>query len=138
MNKAELFNYKEKWFVLMDESLYFEDQNIIGFRDLKEWEPISIGSLVVYYQFGAQYLRGIYEVVESDKLINPKYGRRFNENELQYQCRLTRIYSLPHIFTPYHAKNLSFYKDIKNKRRWDNKRAFEIKDNDLKFILTLK
>jgi len=56
MNKDELFNYKDKWFVLMHESLYGEDQNLIGFRDEREWELILIGSLVVYYQFGAQYL----------------------------------------------------------------------------------
>jgi hypothetical protein len=137
MNKDELFNYKDKWFVLMHESLYGEDQNLIGFRDEREWELILIGSLVVYYQFGAQYLRGIYEVAETGQLINPKYGRQFNKDELRCQCKLKRIYSLPRPFTQYHARNLSFYKDLHNYKRWDNRRVFEINDNDLKFILSL-
>ena len=137
MNKDELFNYKDKWFVLMHESLYGEDQSLIGFRDEREWELILIGSLIVYYQFGAQYLRGIYEVAETGQLINPKYGRAFNKDELRYQRKLNRIYSLPRPFTQYHARNLSFYKDLHNYKRWDNRRVFEINDNDLKFILSL-
>jgi len=34
MNKEDLFDYGDKWFVLMHESLYYEDQTLIGFRSI--------------------------------------------------------------------------------------------------------
>lgn len=121
----------------MHESLFMEDQNLIGFRDVTEWQSFFEESLVVYYQFGAQYLRGICEVVETKRLINPNYGKQFERNELQYQCRLKHIYSLDHPFPSSYAENLSFYKHIKNKARWDNRRVFEINNNDLEYLLSL-
>jgi len=34
-------------------------------------------------------------------------------------------------------KDELFHKDLHNYKRWDNRRAFEINENDLKFILSL-
>jgi hypothetical protein len=137
VNKEDLFDYADKWFVLMHESLYYEDQTLIGFRDQSEWESIFEDALVVYYQFGVQCLRGIFEVTEARRLINPNFGKEFNRNELQYQCRLRSIYDLNCPFNSYYAENLRFYKHIKNKTRWDNRRVFEINDKDLEYILSL-
>ncbi len=137
MTQTDLFDYADKWFVLMHESLFREDQNLIGFRDINEWQQIFEDSLVVYYQFGSQYIRGIYEVVEARRLLNPNYGIQFERNELQYQCRLKHIYTLNHSFPSSYAENLHFYKHIKNKTRWDNRRVFDINDDDLQYLISL-
>ena len=137
MTENELLDYPSKWFILMHKSLYEEDQNLVGFRDVDEWSPIFEGELVVYYQFGYQRIRGIYEVIESRKHINRSYGFEVDDIGLPYQCRLELIYPMECYFDTYHAEKLSFYKHLKNPVRWDSRRAFEIRDADLKYILSL-
>jgi hypothetical protein len=140
MDKLKLLAYPRKWFVLMKDSLYWENPNMIGFRERKEWEDIYEDELVVYYQFGEKRIKGIYEVVETRRGIDPNFGTlggEFGRNELQYQCRLNPLLPLNIGFNTYHAEKLSFYRLINNKLRWDRWRSYELEDADLNYILSL-
>jgi hypothetical protein len=137
MTENDLMAYPNKWFILMHESLYDEDPNLIGFRDANEWRPIFEEDLVVYYQFGHQRIKGLYEIVESRKHINLSYGSQVDTIGLPYQCRLKLVHHIEYVFDSNAAKKMSFYKHLKNPVRWDNRRAFEIKDSDLKYLLSL-
>jgi len=135
----QFIRYPAKWFILMHESLYSENPNLIGFRDYNEWYPIEEGELVVYYQFKAMRLKGVYEVIEKRKNIVVSYGKPpcFDVGELCFQCRLDLLKKIDVSFTTDDFANLSFYKHLRNPVRFDNRRAFEIRNKDLQYILSL-
>lgn len=138
MEQDKLMAYKRKWFVLHHNSLYYENPNLIGFRDPMEWKKIQQGDLVVYYQAGTRRLRGVYEVTKTDINIDPYFGKNeFLPGELKHQHELKLLQRLSANFNQSNAHQLSFHKYIKNPIRWDNRRVFPIDNNDLNYILSL-
>lgn len=69
--------------------------------------------------------------------LDPNFGREFVQNDLKHQHELKSIYPLSRPFDQCKAANLSFFKYIRNRTRWDNKRVFQIDNNDLRFFLSL-
>jgi hypothetical protein len=137
MEQEKLMSYQNKWFVLHHKSLFYENQNLIGFRDPDQWRRIKIGDLVVYYQAGATKLRGIYEVIKTGIMIDSNFGKAFLPGELQHQHELKMLQQLLASFHQEEAKLLSFHKYLKNPNRWDGKEVFPIDNSDLKYILSL-
>jgi len=138
MEKDNLMAYKKKWFVLHHNSLYYENPNLIGFRDPMEWDLIKTGDLVVYYQAGKRKLRGVYEITKTDINIDPYFGKsEFLPGELKHQHELNLLQRLSANFSQSNAQQLSFHKYIMNPTRWDNKRVFPIDNNDLNYLLSL-
>jgi len=138
MEQNTLMNFNNKWFVLHHNSLYYENPNLVGFRDPTEWRMIKTGDLIVYYQAGKRRLRGVYEVTKSDINIDLYFGKNeFLPGELKHQHELKLLKQLSANFSQANAKRLSFHKTIHNPTRWDNKRVFPIDNNDLNYILSL-
>lgn len=140
MEMKELYNYRNKWFVLYHKDLYHENPELIGFRDIEEWEKIKKGDLLVYYQSGNRKIMGIYEVIDSGKNIDPDFGtkhtNRFVKGELRHQHKLKLILGLHTKFDTSRAEKLSFHTGLRNPVRWDNKRVFgPINNSDLDVIL---
>ena len=133
-----LHSYQNKWFVLHHKSLYMENPNIIGFRDPDEWNRISKGDLIIYYQFGNRRIKGAFEVENTGINIDPNFGiTNFVKGELKHQCKLKNIYLFSSNFSQNDASKLSFHGNIKNKTRWDSKRVFRINNKDLDYLLSL-
>ena len=138
MEQNTLMNFNNKWFVLHHNSLYYENPNLVGFRDPTEWRMIKTGDLIVYYQAGKRRLRGVYEVTKSDINIDLYFGKNeFLPGELKHQHELKLLQPLSVNFSQSNAQRLSFHKTIKNPTRWDNRRVFSIDNNDLAYILSL-
>jgi len=133
-----LLSYKNKWFVVHHKTLLYENPNLIGFRDRNEWELISKGDLIVYYQTGYRRIKGFFEIKSKGINIDPDFGRRnFAKGELQHQHELKLVYSFDFPFDQSMASNLTFYSRLRNPIRWDNKRVFPITNNDVSYILSL-
>jgi hypothetical protein len=139
MEQDKLMSYPRKWFVLHHKNLFNENQHIIGFRDIDEWERINKGDLVVYYQARASKLKGIYEVINTQIDIDPTFGKppEFHPGELKHQHELKLLHKLSASFHQDRAEFLSFHRNLKNPNRWDGKRVHSINNDDLKYILSL-
>lgn len=134
----KLRRYKNRWFVLHYRSLFSENQNFLGFRKLEEWKKLKVGDLITYYQTRNQRLRGFYKIIRKGINIDNTFGTsHFNKSELKHQCELELLIESNVKFTQKEAQHLEFHKHIRNRNRWDNKRVFEINNEDLDYLLSL-
>lgn len=127
---------QKAWFVVHHRDLFDQNPHLIGFRDPDEWKKITQGDIIVYYQTRQEKIRGLFEVIKSGVHLDPTFGHgKFSQDELKNQHELKQINKWDFNFYQDKASRLSFFRFLKNPRRWDGKHVFTLNNEDMKYIL---
>ena len=123
------------WLVVHHRDLWDVDNRLIGFYNRNQWEPLTVGDIVIYYRAGFKEIAGVFRITEKGVNLNQRFYMEEIAERTIHQCRLELLSDDIICHRPTTESKFSFFEAWVSARYGLRKQVFSARQDDLELIL---